>query len=100
MLDIEAKILQTFYVLGGTIMNESEAVVTNRNYYALAGLVLAIIGVFFYTIGIISLLAIVLSAIGLSKAKAYGGEGKIPAIIGLALGVILTLAYLAHIMKL
>jgi hypothetical protein len=81
-------------------LDENDAVITRRNYYALAGLILGIVGVFFYTIGIISLLALILSAIGLSKAKAYGGEGKIPAIIGLALGVILTLAYLAHIMKL
>jgi hypothetical protein len=75
-------------------MAGDEPSAASRNYYALAGLILGIVGILFYTIGIISLLAVILSLIGLSKAKHYGGEGKIPAIIGLALGIALTLIYI------
>jgi hypothetical protein len=75
-------------------MAGDEPIAASRNYYALAGLILGIVGIFFYTIGIISLLAVILSPIGLSKAKHYGGEGKLPAIIGLALGIVLTLIYI------
>lgn len=39
---------------GKYIMAGDETIATIRNYYALAGLILGIVGVFFYTIGIIS----------------------------------------------
>jgi len=75
-------------------MAENEATATTRNYYALGGLILSIVAVFFYTIGIISLLAVIFSSIGLSKTKDYEGKGKVPAIIGLVLGILLTLIYI------
>ena len=65
-----------------------------KNNYALAVLILGVVSVFLYTIGILPILAIVFSSIGLSKVKPYGGKGQIQAAIGLVLGIIYTLLYM------
>jgi hypothetical protein len=57
---------------------------------------LSIAGVFFYKIGIISLLVLIFSSIGLVKAKDFEGKGKAPAIIGLILGTLATLMYIIN----
>lgn len=67
---------------------------TRWNTYAIAGLCLGIASVFLYTIGILSILTIIFSVIGLKKSKEYGGIGKFQAGIGLVLGIIYTLLYL------
>jgi len=77
-------------------MAEKETTATTKNYFALAGLILSIAGVFFYKKGIISLLAVIFSAIGLAKTKDYEGKGKAPAIIGLVLGILLTVMYIIN----
>jgi hypothetical protein len=65
-----------------------------KNNFALAGLILGIVSVFFYVIGIIPILAIIFSGIGLSRTKIYNGAGKQPASIGLVLGIVFTIMYL------
>ena len=77
-------------------MAEKETTATTRNYFAYTGLILSIAGVFFYKIGIISLLVVIFSSIGLAKAKDFEGKGKAPAIIGLMLGILPTLMYIMN----
>jgi hypothetical protein len=64
------------------------------NGYAIAGLILGIAAVFFYTMGLVPILAVVLSSIGLYKVKACYRMGRSPAWIGLLLGLISTVMYM------
>ncbi len=76
---------------------ESTKVVARKNGYAIAGLCLGIASIFLAWIGIIPILAVVVSSIGLYKVYkvgAYEGKGAIEAWIGLALGIIFTFSYL------
>gem|GEM_PF-1212099 len=77
-------------------MSESveKAVSVQRNSYAVAGLVLGIVSVFFYQIGILPLAGIALSVVGLVKAKDYAGKGTVQATIGLILSCLYTILYL------
>lgn len=68
-----------------------------RNGFAIAGLSLGIAGVFLYEFGTIPILAIIVSSIGLSKVKSYQGIGKIHSWIGLILGIIYTLVFMAFV---
>jgi len=65
-----------------------------RNPYAIAGFCLGIGSVFFYTIGILPILAVVVSAFGLAKNIDYGGKGKALGGIGLVLGILYFVMYL------
>ena len=70
------------------------------NGYAVTGLSLGIASVFLYFIGIIPLLAIIFSGIGLAKVKERQGKGQVQAWIGLVLGIvfsILCLSYYGHL---
>lgn len=73
------------------------------NTFAITGFVLGLISWFLNLFGIIGTLAIVFSAIGLSKLKIYNNKGKAFAIIGLISGicnviyvVIVLLSYMAY----
>ena len=57
------------------------------NTFAIAGFVLGLISWFLNLWGIIGTLAIVFSALGLSKLKVYNNKGKVFAIIGLISGI-------------
>ncbi len=63
------------------------------NAYAIAGLILGGLSVFLYAVGIIPILAVVLSGVGLYKVKGFHGKGRVPAWIGLVLGIIYTIMY-------
>jgi len=65
-----------------------------RNGFALTGLILGIASVLLSSIGIIPILAIVFSGIGLAKVKDRSGKGKVQAWIGLILGILYTLVYM------
>ena len=58
-----------------------------RNGFALTGLILGIASVLLASIGIIPILGIVFSSIGLAKVKDRSGKGKVQAWIGLILSV-------------
>lgn len=64
------------------------------NGLAVTGLCLGIASVFLAFIGIIPILAIIFSGLGLAKAHARGGAGQVQAWIGLVLGIVFTLVYL------
>ena len=65
-----------------------------RNGFALTGLILGIASVLLASIGIIPILAIVFSGIGLAKVKDRSGKGKVQAWIGLILGILYTFVYM------
>ena len=65
-----------------------------RNAFALTGLILGIASVFLSFIGIIPILAIIFSGIGLAKVRDRAGKGKVQAWIGLILGILYTLVYM------
>jgi hypothetical protein len=67
---------------------------TEGNAMALTGLVLGIASIFLSFIGVVPILAVVLSGIGLARASARDGAGRGQAWIGLLLGVVFTLTYL------
>jgi hypothetical protein len=52
--------------------------------------------VFLYVIGILPILAVVFSGVGLAKAQSRNGQGQVAAWIGLILGIIYTIMYLAY----
>lgn len=60
---------------------------TPRNPAATTGLILGLASILFYEVGLVPILAIVFSGIGLSK----GPTGKGKAIAGLVLGILYTL---------
>lgn len=57
------------------------------NTFAIAGFVLGLVSWFLNLWGIVGTLAIVFSALGLSKLKHYNNKGKVFAIIGLISGI-------------
>ncbi len=59
-----------------------------RNGYATAGLWLGIASVFLAEFGIVPLLAIIFSFIGLGKADERDGAGRFRALFGLILGIL------------
>ncbi len=69
-------------------------VATRANGFALTGLILGVVAVFLSFIGIIPILAIIFSGIGLAKVKDRAGRGKVQAWIGLILGILYTLVYM------
>lgn len=66
------------------------------NAAAITGLCLGIASVFLYVVGLLPILAVVFSGIGLAKAQSRNGQGQVAAWIGLVLGVLYTIMYLAH----
>ena len=60
----------------------------STNGMAIAGFVLGLISLFINILGIISILAIVFSSIGLSKVSKTKQKGKVFSIIGLISGII------------
>jgi hypothetical protein len=75
---------------------QAAGVKARKNGYAIAGLCLGIAAVFLYQIGLIPILAVVFSSIGLYKGGAHEGIEAVEAWIGLALGIIFTLSYLHY----
>ena len=73
---------------------EREKPQTKKNKLAITGFTLGIVSIFFSSIGIIPILALILSSIGLYQAKKRKEGGVILAIIGLILGAIYTLVYM------
>jgi len=65
-----------------------------KNKLAVTGFVLGIISIGFFDIGIIPILALIFSGIGLYKTKEREENGSVLAIIGLILGSIYTLLYM------
>jgi len=63
---------------------------TPKNNMALAGFICSISG--FITCGIVSIVGLILSIIGLNKSKELNGEGKGLAIAGIVIGVIETIS--------
>jgi len=70
---------------------EKERTKSKRNKLAIGGFILGVTSIFFSFIGIIPLLAIIFSAMGLYQAKRQKENDRILAIIGLILGVVYTL---------
>lgn len=65
---------------------------SQKNYLAIIGFILGIISIFLSSIGMIPILAVIFSSIGLGKSKEQGGKSM--AIAGLILGIIFTFSYL------
>lgn len=65
------------------------------NKFALTGMILGFLSIFMWIIGGIPVAAIIISRIGITKAKDRGGKGKGQATIGLGLGL---LFFLLHLM--
>jgi len=66
------------------------------NAAAVTGLCLGIASVLLYVIGILPILAVVFSGIGVAKAQSRNGQGQVAAWIGLILGIIYTIMYLSY----
>lgn len=75
---------------------EQEKPQPQKNKLAVTGFILGLISIPFGFIGIIPILALILSAVGLYQAKEKKEDGAILAIIGLILGVIYTLVYMKN----
>ncbi|NMC56057.1 MAG: DUF4190 domain-containing protein [Eubacteriaceae bacterium] len=75
---------QTYQAANTAVSNVNP---TATNTFAIAGFVLGLISWFLNLWGIIGTLAIVFSALGLSKLKLYNNKGKVFAIIGLISGI-------------
>ena len=75
---------------------EQEKPQLKKNKLAIAGFALGIASIPFGFMGIIPILALILSAVGLYQAKEKKEGGAILAIIGLILGVIYTLVYMKN----
>jgi len=67
-----------------------------NNYWANTGLVLGITSIFFAFVGIIPLSGLVISLIGISKARSMNNKGLWQAVIGLLLSVVFTIVYLKN----
>ncbi len=74
-------------------MKQGKSQIKN-NKLAVTGFVLGIVSIFFSFIGIIPILALILSGIGLNQAKERKEGGTTLAIVGLILGAIYTLVYM------
>lgn len=72
-------------------LKENQIVKTN-NSYALAGFILGLVSIILCELGLIPILAIIFSSIGLSKFDVDREKNKWQGYIGLALGIIYTLA--------
>jgi len=68
--------------------------IQKMNALALTGFILGLASIFLSWIGIIPILAIIFSAIGIDQTKKKKEKGKELAIIGLILGIIYTIVYL------
>lgn len=71
-----------------------ETAIKPCNGYSIAGLILCIASVLLAPIGIIPVLAVILSGIGLAKVKDRSGKGKVQAWMGLILCILYILVYL------
>lgn len=60
------------------------------NGLCVAGLVVGIVSIFFYVMGITGIVAVVLSALGLSSSAKHNQRGRGLAIAGLVLGIVST----------
>lgn len=80
---------------GEVAATSPEASTPPGNAAATTGLCLGIASVFLYVIGILPILAVVFSGIGLSKASSRQGKGQVAAWVGLVLGVLYTIMYLS-----
>ncbi|MGB2762114.1 MAG: DUF4190 domain-containing protein [Minisyncoccales bacterium] len=67
---------------------------TKKNKLAVTGFILGVLSIFLSWIGIIPILALILSSIGLHQTKERKESGEVLAIIGLILGIIFTLIYM------
>jgi len=65
-----------------------------NNPYALTGLVLGFASVFLYVVGILPVLAVVFSAIGLGTFDERRHKNRWTAIVGLVLGILYTIMYM------
>ncbi len=74
-----------------TNLLKKEKIKSKRNKLAIGGLILGVTSIFFSFIGIIPLLAIIFSAIGLCQVKGQKENDRILAIVGLILGIVYTL---------
>ena len=81
-------------VVGASSGSQSSDAGHQKNVCAMIGLSLGIAAVFLAFIGIIPILAIVFSGIGLTKAQECEGNGSVQAWIGLILGILFTIVYL------
>jgi hypothetical protein len=72
----------------------SKAPLTN-NGMAMTGFILGLVSVVFYVIGILPILAVIFSAVGLGTFKSHVQKNRWMAITGLILGILYTLAYMA-----
>lgn len=70
-----------------------------NNWFAIAGLIMGIIAIFTGSLGVAPILAIVFSSIGISKIQEHGGDGKISAWVGLVLGILYTIVFVANMYK-
>lgn len=70
------------------------AILKPRNGFALTGFILGIASVLLASIGIIPILAIIFSGIGLGKVKDRSDKGKVQAWISLILGILYMLVYM------
>lgn len=69
---------------------------TKNNKLAIIGFILGMVSILFGFIGIIPILALIFSGIGLWQIKKQKEGGAILAIIGLILGVVYTLVYMQN----
>lgn len=69
---------------------------STNNPFAITGMVLGISSILLFIIGVIPILAIIFSGIGLSKVKQYGDRGRAQSWVGLILGILYTLTYLQY----
>lgn len=65
------------------------------NKLALSGFILGLLSIFFAWIGIIPILALILSALGLGTFDKERQRGRWQAITGLILGILYTLVYMS-----
>lgn len=75
-------------------LTRESPIVKSNNKFTLTGFILGLVAIFFSFIGAIPILAIIFSAIGLSKFNPTTEKHKWQGYIGLALGIIYTLVYM------
>ncbi|PIS00207.1 MAG: hypothetical protein COT84_08825 [Chlamydiae bacterium CG10_big_fil_rev_8_21_14_0_10_35_9] len=67
-----------------------------KNRWAIAGIIFAVLSVFFAFIGIIPLSSVVINVIAIYKAGSLQGRGKWLGVVGLVISLIYTLIYMEH----